>query len=90
MGKIYLLKQIGEYCPKSARDDDRDLYLYEIGTKEEENKITQEEQGPYIADNRIDELKIKVKKLEAVIAKIKSDPSIGKLEVEDWPESPDY
>jgi hypothetical protein len=22
--------------------------------------------------------------------KIKSDPSIGKLEVEDWPESPDY
>ncbi len=22
--------------------------------------------------------------------KIKADPSIGKLEVEDWPESPDY
>jgi hypothetical protein len=22
--------------------------------------------------------------------KIKSDPSIGKLEVEDWPENPDY
>ena len=37
----------------------------------------------------VDEEKM-IKKLEKELAKIKSDPSIGKLEVQDWPESPDY
>jgi hypothetical protein len=32
----------------------------------------------------------RVKELKAILAKIKSDPNIGKLEVEDWSESPDY
>ena len=38
MGKIYLLKEIGEYSPKSARDPDIDLYTYEIKTEESEDK----------------------------------------------------
>jgi septal ring factor EnvC (AmiA/AmiB activator) len=36
------------------------------------------------------ELRERIKELEGTLAKIKSDPSIGKLEVEEWPESPDY
>lgn len=36
MGKIYLLKQIGEYWPKSAKDRDTDLYMYEIKIEEKE------------------------------------------------------
>ena len=31
-----------------------------------------------------------IKELEARLSKIKSDTSIGKLEVQDWPETPDY
>jgi len=36
MGKIYLLKQIGEYWPKSAMYKDTDLYIYEIKIEEKE------------------------------------------------------
>ena len=35
-------------------------------------------------------LKIRIKELEKELAKIKSDPSIGKIEIQDWPESPEY
>ena len=31
-----------------------------------------------------------IKELEAELVEIKSDPNIGKLEVQDWPETPDY
>lgn len=36
------------------------------------------------------EAEARVMKLENELAKIKSDPSIGKLEVQDWLETPDY
>ena len=36
------------------------------------------------------EAETKAKELENELAKIKSDSSIGKLEVNDWGESPDY
>jgi len=34
--------------------------------------------------------RIRAEELEAELAKIKSDPSIGKLEIEEWPKTPNY
>jgi hypothetical protein len=39
---------------------------------------------------RVKELEERVRELETELAKIKADPSIGKLVVDEWPETPDY
>ncbi len=41
-------------------------------------------------ENLIDWYEGRIKELEAELTKIKADPSIGKLIVEEWSESPDY
>lgn len=41
-------------------------------------------------ENLIGQYEDRIKELEDKLIKIKSDPSIGKLEVQEWPESPDY
>jgi len=41
-------------------------------------------------ENEVEGLEARLKRLQEELRLIKNDPSIGKLTVEDWPESPDY
>ena len=50
----------------------------------------QEENPDEIHCSCVPLLKFRIKELESELAKIKADPGIGKLEVEEWPETPNY
>lgn len=70
--------------------------IIRIKELETENKrLSSEWQQAHDWNNQVisenQNLKKRVKELENELAKIKSDPMIGKLEVQgEWPETPDY
>jgi hypothetical protein len=73
MGKIYLLKQIGEYWPKSAMDNDTDLYVYEIKTEEKGEKKGEKkgEEDNGLREGKMDEIK-EIERLEKWIDDLQS------------------
>ncbi len=83
---------------KLAEATREDALAYAKGYKNGQMQLQQRvkeleaERKRYAIDGQcaLDEANNRIKELQDQLRAIKDDPSIGKLIVEDWPESPDY